>query len=287
MRDYIIFTDSSADLADEMSTRFGLRVIQLDVIVEGESAKPNNAVDICDFYSQLREKKGATTAALGMDRFSAVFEGAIQEGCDVLYLGFSSGLSSTYNASVIAARELSEKYPGKKVFTVDTLCASMGQGLLVYHACMMKKKGASIEEVRDFVEQSKLNLCHWFTVDDLFFLKRGGRVSAATAVVGTVLNIKPVLHVDDDGKLVNVSKARGRKAAIDTMFEKMKATILPDRNDVIFISHGDCEKDAQYLANRVKTELGIKQVVINFIGPVIGAHSGPGTLALFFLGSVR
>lgn len=287
MRDYIIFTDSSADLSEQMSAELGLRVVQLDVIVEGQSAKPNNVVDICEFYSQLREKKGATTAALGMDRFSAVFEGAIQEGFDVLYLGFSSGLSSTYNASAIAARELSEKYPGKKIYAVDTLCASMGQGLLVRHACMMKKRGASIEEVRDFVEENKLNLCHWFTVDDLFFLKRGGRVSTATAVVGTVLNIKPVLHVNDDGKLINVSKARGRRAAIDTMFEKMKATMLPDRNDVIFISHGDCEKDAQYLADRAKNELGIKEVVINFIGPVIGAHSGPGTLALFFLGSER
>ena len=287
MRDYIIFTDSSADLSEEMSNELGIRVIQLDVILEGEAAKPNNAVDICEFYNKLREKKGATTAALGMDRFFAAFESAIQEGYDVLYLGFSSGLSSTYNASTIAARELCEKYRGKKVIAVDTLCASMGQGLLVYHACMMKKKGASIEEVRDFVEQNKLNLCHWFTVDDLFFLKRGGRVSAATAVVGTVLNIKPVLHVDNDGKLVNVSKARGRKAAMDAMFEKAKASILSERNDVIFISHGDCEKDAQYLANRVRNELGIKQVVINFIGPVIGAHSGPGTLAIFFLGSVR
>ena len=203
-------------------------------------------------------------------------------------LGFSSALSSTFSSSAVAMKELQEKYPERKFYTVDTLAASMGQGLLCYYAAKKQEAGETIEEVRDFVENNKLNLCHWFTVDDLFFLKRGGRVSAATAVVGSLLNIKPVLHVDNAGKLTNVSKARGRKAAIDTMFENMKKSMFPiEQNEPVFISHGDCIADAEYLANRIKNEMGIKTVDINYVGPVIGSHSGPGTLALFFLGNER
>ena len=287
MRNYIIFTDSSADLTKEMSKALGIRTIQLDVILDGEKPAANDQVDIKEFYGKLRAKKGATTAAVGMERFLSIFEEAVQEGYDVLYLGFSSGLSSTYNAGAVAMNELSEKYPDRKLYAVDTLCASMGQGLLVYHACMLKQNGADIDTVKTYVENNRLHLCHWFTVDDLFFLKRGGRVSAATAVVGSLLSIKPVLHVDNAGKLINVSKARGRKASIDAMFEKMKATVIPDQNDVIFISHGDCIEDAEYLAELVKKEFAPKRLEINYVGPVIGAHSGPGTLALFFLGTER
>ena len=287
MRDFIIFTDSSADLTKEMSEELGLRTIQLDVIVEGEEPTPNDQVDIKEIYAKLRAKKGASTSAVSIDRFLSAFEEAIAQDKDVLYLGFSSGLSGTFNAGSVAMRELSEKYPDRKLYAVDTLCASMGQGLLVYLAAKKKQAGEDIESVKQYVESLIPNLCHWFTVDDLFFLKRGGRVSAATAVVGTMLNIKPVLHVDNAGKLINVTKARGRKAAIDTMFDKMKATILPNVNETVFISHGDCIADAEYLANRIQTELGIEDVKINYVGAVIGSHSGPGTLALFFLGSER
>ena len=287
MRDFIIFTDSSADLTKEMSEELGLRTIQLDVIVEGEEPMPNDRVDIKEIYAKLRAKKGASTSAVSIESFLTSFEEAIAQDKDVLYLGFSSGLSGTYNAGNVALRELSEKYPDRKLYAVDTLCASLGQGMLVYLAAMKKKTGADIDSVKQYVETLIPNLCHWFTVDDLFFLKRGGRVSAATAVVGTMLNIKPVLHVDNAGKLINVTKARGRKAAIDTMFDKMKATLLPDVNETVFISHGDCIADAEYLANRIKTELGINDVKINYVGAVIGSHSGPGTLALFFLGSER
>ena len=287
MRDFIIFTDSSADLTKEMSEELGLRTIQLDVIVEGEEPTPNDQVDIKEIYAKLRAKKGASTSAVSIDRFLSVFEEAIAQDKDVLYLGFSSGLSGTFNAGSVALRELSEKYPDRKLYAVDTLCASMGQGLLVYLAAKKKQAGEDIESVKQYVESLIPNLCHWFTVDDLFFLKRGGRVSAATAVVGTMLNIKPVLHVDNAGKLINVTKARGRKAAIDTMFDKMKATILPNVNETVFISHGDCIADAEYLANRIKTELGIEDVKINYVGAVIGSHSGPGTLAVFYLGTER
>jgi len=287
MRDFVIVTDSATDLTKEMSDALGLQTIQLEVILDGAEPTPNDCVDPKTFYADLRAKKGATTSAVSIDRFLAKFKELLKEDVDLLYLGFSSGLSGTYNAGAVALRELSEKYPDRKLYAVDTLCASMGQGLLVYYAAKMKEKGADIDTVRDYVENNKLKLCHWFTVDDLFFLKRGGRVSAATAVVGTMLGIKPVMHVDNAGKLIKVTTARGRKASIDALFDRMKETILPEGNEAIFISHGDCDEDAKYLADRVRNELGFQHIEINFVGPVIGAHSGPGTLALFFLGNER
>ena len=287
MRNYVIFTDSCADLTAQAYEELGVKVTQLDVIVEGEPPVPNNLVDNKEIYEKLRAKKKASTAAVNIDKFLSIFEEPLKEGLDVLYLGFSSALSGTYQASTVAAEELREKYPEARIYTVDTLCASMGQGLLVWYAAKLKQQGADIEAVRDYVESNKLHLCHWFTVDDLFFLKRGGRVSAATAVVGSLLNIKPVMHVDNAGKLINVSKVRGRKAAIDALFENMKKSMLPDANDLAFISHGDCIEDAEYLAGRIKNELGIPRVEINYVGPVIGSHSGPGTLALFFMGKER
>ncbi len=287
MKDFIILTDSSADLTPEMTKMLGIGIIQLEVKTDGEESTPNDKVDPKEFYAKLRDKRGATTSACGIDRFLTIFEAYLKENLDVLYLGFSSGLSSTYSSSVVAARELQEKYPDRKIYTVDTLCASRGQGLLVYHVCRKKAEGADIDTVRDYAESVKLNLCHWFTVDDLFFLKRGGRVSAATAVIGSMLSIKPVLHVDNEGHLINVTKARGRRASIDALFEKAKSTMLPDVNQTMFICHGDCHEDAEYLASRLKTELGVENVEIAYTGPVIGAHSGPGTLALFFLGKER
>ena len=287
MRDYVIFTDSSADLTKEMSEELGLQTIQLDVIVEGEEPTPNDKVDIKEIYAKLRAKKGASTSAVSIENFLECFEPFIKEGKDILYLGFSSGLSGTFNAGSVALRELAEKYPDSKLYAVDTLCASMGQGLLVYLAAKKKASGADIDTVKAYTEELIPNLCHWFTVDDLFFLKRGGRVSAATAVVGSLLSIKPVMHVDNAGKLINVAKARGRKAAVDTLFEKMKATVIPEKNETVFISHGDCIEDAEYLANRIRTELKIDDLKINYVGAVIGSHSGPGTLALFFLGTER
>jgi DegV family protein with EDD domain len=212
----------------------------------------------------------------------------LERGTDILYLGFSSGLSNTYNAGRIACEELSEEFPERKLYAVDTLCASLGQGLLVYHAAKMRFDGKSIEEVRDFAEGNKLRLCHWFTVDDLFFLKRGGRVSAATAVVGTMLGIKPIMHVDNEGKLVKVGTVRGRRASIDALCEKAKASAIDVKEKLVaFISHGDCEEDAKYLADKMKKEVGFKEVLIGYVGSVIGSHSGPGTLALFYLGTER
>ena len=287
MGKYVIITDSSADLTKDILSDPDLVTLQLDVLVEGEEPRANCDVDVKEFYGKLRAKKNASTSAVNIDKFHEIFEPYLANGIDILYLGFSSGLSGTYNAGLVAAKELSDKYPERTLYALDTLAASLGQGLLVYYAVKMKNDGADIDTVRNFIEENKLHLCHWFTVDDLFFLKRGGRVSAATAVVGSMLSIKPVLHVDNKGRLISMSKARGRKAAIDALFDKMKETAIEPENQTVFISHGDVIEDAEYLAGRIKTELNVKDVRIDYVGPVIGAHAGPGVLALFYLGTER
>ena len=288
MTNYVILTDSGSDLTIEEVSELDVRILDLSVTIEGQEPTPGSALDIKELYEFLRTKSKASTAAINIDEFESNMESILNEGKDILYIGFSSGLSSTYSSAKIAAEELSEKYPDRKIYTVDTLAASRGQGLIVYLAAKKRLAGESIEAVRDYVEEIKLNLCHWFTIDDLFFLKRGGRVSATTAVVGTMLSIKPVMHVDNAGHLINVGKARGRRASIDALFEKAKATMIGKRSDAtVFISHGDCYEDAQYLADRINNEIGVKEIRIGYVGAVIGCHSGPGTLALFFLGSER
>ncbi len=285
MRDYVILTDSGTDLSAQVAKELDLKVLDLMVIMEGGEPTPNSAVDPKEFYDFLRAKKMATTSAINTETFAEAMEEIIKEGKDVIYLGFSSGLSNTFNAGRLAVEELSEKYPDSKLYAVDTLCASRGQGMLVYLAAKKKQAGATIDELRDYVEENKLHLCHWFTVDDLMFLKRGGRVSAATAVMGTMLHIKPVMHVDNAGKLIKMGTARGRRASVDAIFDKMKSSIIDTQT--MFICHGDCIDDANYLAERAKTELGIKEVFIDYTGVVIGSHSGPGTLAVFYLGTER
>ena len=287
MSNYVIMTDSSADISRELAAELGVRVISLEVLMDDAAPVLNEQIDVKDFYKKLREKTKVTTSAVSIERFSEFMESILSEGKDLLYLGFSSALSGTYNAGFVAARELGEKYPERTVATVDTLCASLGQGLLVYLAAKKQAEGASLAEVKEWVEANKLNLCHWFTVDDLFFLKRGGRVSSATAVMGTMLSIKPVMHVDNAGKLINVAKARGRKGALDMLIEKMKATVIEPSSQTCFICHGDCLEDAEYVAKRMKEDLGVPEVIIDYTGPVIGAHSGPGTLAIFYLGTER
>ena len=288
MSDFVIVTDSSADLSAEMVAELGLEVLPLSFTVQGKTYHnypDGREMDLNAFYRMLREGEMATTSAVNVAEYTAMLEPLLQAGKDVLVLAFSSGLSTTYQSSVIAVNELSEQYPDRKIYTVDTLCASMGQGLLVWLAAQERKRGQSIEAVRDWVEENKLRLCHWFTVDDLHFLKRGGRISAATAVVGTMLSIKPVLHVDDEGHLISMGKARGRGASLTALVDHMEETATDV--DTVFISHGDCLSDAQKVADDVRERFGTKDIVINNVGPVIGAHSGPGTLALFFLGTKR
>ena len=290
MSEYVIVTDSSADLTAGMAEELGVEVLPLSFMVKGQTYRnypDNREMDPGAFYAMLRAGEMATTAAVNVADYTSVLEPLLEQGKDVLVLAFSSGLSATYQSSVIAVEELRARFPERKIFTVDTLCASLGQGLLVYLAAKKQQAGASIEEVRDWAEENKLHLCHWFTVDDLHFLKRGGRISAATAVVGSMLHIKPVLHVDDEGHLISMGKARGRGASLTALVDHMEETAIDPASQVVFISHGDCLADAEKVAGDVKKRFGVKEVVINHVGPVIGAHSGPGTLALFFLGSRR
>ena len=222
-----------------------------------------------------RKKEPLSTTLASPELCEQVFDKVLATGSDLIYIGFSSGLSGTFQVARNILEELKEKYPNQKIYYVDSLAASLGQGLLVHYAVNKKNEGATIEELYDWLMENRLNLCHWFTVDDLFYLKRGGRVSGAAAVMGTVLSIKPVLHVDNEGKLIPKSKAIGRKRAIETLVSKMKETAI------------NPEEDAEYLAELVKKEMKVKEVYIHFIEPVIGCHSGPGTLALFFMGTHR
>jgi DegV family protein with EDD domain len=214
-------------------------------------------------------------------------EPLLAEGKDILYLAFSSALSNTCNAGILAAEDLAIKYPDRKILIVDSLCASLGQGLLIYLAVMEKRKGKSIDEVRDWAEDNKKHICHWFTVDDLNHLRRGGRIPAATAILGTLLGIKPILHVDESGRLSNVSKVRGRQAAIEALSDKMAELAYNPAEQTVFISHADCIEDAEKLEKLLRRNLSVKNIFINYVGPVIGAHAGPGTLALFFIGRIR
>lgn len=290
MSEYVIMTDSSCDLPAALADQMELTVLPLYVDVDGQ--KYTNYLDereisFAEIYAKLRTKCPAKTSAVNMNDFMGPMEALLKAGKDVLYIGFSSGLSGTYSAGAMAAQELAGAYPERKIYTVDSLCASMGQGLLVYHAWQQKKQGKSIEEVRDFVENTKLHLCHWFTIDDLMFLKRGGRVSGATAIVGSMLSIKPVMHVDNEGHLIKVDTARGRKASIKALADKAAQLGEDLSGQTIFISHGDCIEDANFLADIMRSRFNVKDVVISYVGPVIGAHSGPGTVALFFLGRER
>ena len=289
MPDFVILTDSSADLSAEMAQKLNVEILPLGFVMDNQTYRnypDNREMDPHVFYDRLRSGDVATTTALNVAEYTEALEPLLQAGKDVLILAFSSGLSTTYNSSRLAVEELSAKYPERKLYTVDTLCASLGQGLLVWYAARERDRGHSIEEVRDWLEDHKLNVCHQFTVDDLYFLKRGGRISAATAVVGSMLQIKPVLHVDNEGHLINIGKARGRQASLKALVDKMEQTAIRD-DLTVFISHGDCPEDAQTVADMVKKRFGVEDVYINYVGPVIGAHSGPGTVALFYAGTER
>lgn len=284
---YKIITDSCCDLPPQMYAQLDLNCINMTVTYQGQDYTEYSEQWLKDMFEGLRKGADAKTCAVNPEGWRSVIEPALQEGKDALVLSFSSGLSTTYQSAVIAAQELQEEYPDRKVLVVDTLCASLGQGLLVYYACQKRDEGMSLEQLHSWVEENKLHISHWVTVDDLMYLKRGGRVSAATAVMGTMLQIKPIIHVNDEGKLINVGKARGRKAALDTVIKKMLETQIPGANDTVFICHGDCIEDAQYIEKILKEKHGVKEVFIYYVGAVIGSHSGPGTLALFFLGNKR
>ena len=287
MNPYQIITDSGCDLPLQMRQQLDIEMVSLTLLFRGQEKQDSVGDDIRQLYAALRDGEAASTSAVNPDGWRSAMEPALEAGKDVLVLAFSSGLSTTYQSAVIAAGELEEKYPQCRIRVVDTRSASLGQGLLLWYACQKRDEGMTLEELADWTEKNKFNLCHWFTVDDLMYLKRGGRVSAATALVGTMLGIKPVLHMDDAGHLINVSKVRGRKAAIEALAEKLGQLGLPGQNKKVFICHGDCLEDAQRLEAILKEKYGVEEVFIGYTGAVIGSHSGPGTLALFFLGENR
>ena len=288
MSEYIIYTDSACDIAPEILKEWGVKYQNLTFrFVDEEREYQNDEMTPADFYACMRAGRVAKTAAINVETFKAAFEAELKEGRDLLYLGFSSGLSNTSNAGQLAANELAELYPERKILVVDTLCASAGQGLLVYLTVQKKNAGATIEEAAAYAREQIPHLCHWFTVDDLVYLKRGGRVSPAVALIGTMLNIKPVMHVDNEGHLIKVSQARGRKASLKAIVDQYDALALTPDAGTVFICHGDCMDDAKRLAGMVRDKHGVEVKLITYTGTVIGAHSGPGTLALFFLGKHR
>lgn len=290
MAQFQIVTDSTSDLTQEMVEELGVELIPMNFTIGTDSFMDyadEKDISSHDFYQRIAQGESSTTNQIGLAVFTEVFEKYLQAGKDVLYLGFSSGLSGTYNNSVIVARSLAEKYPERKVYAVDTLAASLGEGLLVWHAVQKQRAGASIDEVRDWIEQNRNRMHHWFTVDDLNHLKRGGRISGAAALMGTMLGIKPVMHFDDEGHIILIDKIRGRKQSLDDLVNHMKKTSEDAAGQMIFISHSDSQEGAEYVRQQVAEIFGVEQFRMGPIGPVIGAHTGTGTVALFYLGKDR
>ena len=288
MQDYVIITDSSCDITPELLAEWEVPFVSLTYKFEEDAVSHGNYdLPFDQFYDRMRKGSVARTSAANVDTFHRAFEPVLKEGKDLLYIGFSSGLSTTVNSASIAANELREEYPERKILVEDTFAASAGFGLLLYLTVQEKRKGATLEEAAKFVEDTRFHLCHWFTVDDLVYLKRGGRISAAAAFVAGVLNIQPVLHMDDPGHLISMFKVRGRKASIKALAEKYGELAVDKENGTVFISHGDCIDDAKQLEKLLAERYGAKVQLITYVGPVIGSHSGPGTLALFFVGRER
>ena len=281
-----IVTDSACDLSAEMISELELGIAPLSVEMDGRAYQEGEMTPK-ELYDHLRGGKLPKTSAVNPDGWAAAMRPALQAGRDVLVLVFSSALSATCQNAFIAGEELRAEFPQRKIIVIDSLCAAIGLGLLVHTAAKLRSQGKSIEETAAWIEEHKLNICHWVTVEDLMHLKRGGRVSAATAVVGTMLNIKPIIRVDDNGRLESLAKCRGRKAALNYLLDRMAESFDPEIDDTVFIGHGDCMEDAKYLEQKVRERFGVKQVYINYIGAVVGAHTGPGVAVIFFYGKKR
>ena len=286
-----ILSDASCNLSAQMMGELGIVYKSLNLISEDGSETKNYLNDenfsFKGFYDRLRNKEHIKTSLLNVEQFTDAYTAIFDGGNDVLAIIISSGISGTYQAAKIAADDLREQYPDRKIIVIDSLCASIGHGLMVYYAAMMKNEGKSIDEVADFVYKNRLNMVHNFTVDDLFFLKRGGRLSGGVAIIGTILQIKPILHVNNEGKLISLSKVNGRKKSINALFDTLKENVVDADNQVMAICHGDCLEDAEYLANKIRSEFNPKDIIINYCDPVIAAHAGPGVLAVFYMGKER
>lgn len=285
-----IITDSSANLTDAQIAEYGVEILSLKYYIgdEGyESYIKGEKIDYSNVYKILREKGKITTSLANREDCDKVILPVLEEGYDALILSFSSGLSGTCQTIINSVEDYKEMFPDREIVVVDTLCASMGQGLLVHYAVKLKNEGKTLREVAEWAENNKLNICHTFTLDDLFFLKRGGRLSGTSAVVGSLMNIKPLMHVADDGKLYVTGKARGRKAAINHLIDSVGEKGIDVENQDIYIVHGDCEDEAKIIGEAVKEKYNVKNVIYNCLDPVIASHAGPGTLAIFFVGKER
>ena len=289
MGKYVIMTDSSCDLSEEYIKEHGLDVLNLLYNMDGTIYGEDKTMDIKEFYAKMRGGSMPTTMAVNPEDVANAMRRHLEQGEDILYIAFSSGLSASCQNAVLGANDVRDEFPDRKIIVVDSLCASMGQGLFVHYALKRQAEGMSLEENARWLEAHKLNICHQFTVDDLHHLHRGGRVSKATAILGTMINVKPVLHVDDEGKLISLYNVRGRKKSLQALVSNMEKTIggFENENDDIFISHGDCMDDVLYLEKLIEEKFGKKNFYVNYVGAVIGAHSGPGTMALFYLGNKR
>ncbi len=288
MNPYVIFTDTACDISPDLLTAWNIHYVSLTFrFTDSDQEYHEHDLPSHDFYDRMRAGGIAKTAAINMETFRAAFEPVLQEGKDILYLGFSSGLSTTYNSSRLAAQSLLERYPDRKIITIDSLSASAGFGFLVSLAAKKRDSGADIETLVSYLQECIPHMCHWFTVTDLVYLKRGGRISPTLAFVGNLLGIKPVLHMDNEGHLINMTKVRGRRASIDMLAKKYGELLADATENKAFISHGDCLEDAELLKSILETQYSANVTLITPVGTVIGAHSGPGTLALFFLGKER
>lgn len=290
MKEFVIVTDTTTDLPRDYVEKHHLYMMSLPYTLEGTSYTWEKPMPVKDFYDKMRAGSLPTTSQANPEEAALLYESILKDNdVDILHIAFSSSLSGSFNSCRIASADVCEKYPDHRIVVVDSLAATLGQGLLVYKAVQLKEAGKSLDEVAAWVEENKYHLVHNFTVDDLFHLHRGGRLSKTAAIVGTMINLKPVLHVDDEGHLVMLSKVRGRKKSLIGLVDCMEKQLgdWKDKNDIIFISHGDCPEDAQFVADLIKERFGYENFMIDYIGATIGAHSGPGTVALFYLGDHR
>ena len=285
MSKFVITADSTVDLPKEFLEEKQVPVVSLSYIIDGATYRDGEGLTSKEFYDKIREGAMPTTSQVNPEQARELFEPILKEGTDILHIAFTSGLSGTYNSCRMAAEELSEEYPDRKIIVVDSLCAASGGGMLLYKAIEMKEQGKSLEEIATWVEENKLHVCHDVTVDDLFHLHRGGRVSKTSAVLGTIIKIKPIIHVNDEGKLIVIGKERGRKKALQTLVERMEEKSQGFENDIVMITHGDALEDAEYVKGLIQDKFGITNIMINPLGTVIGSHTGPGVIALFYMGN--
>lgn len=288
MYDYVIVSDLTMDLSSDLMGELGILTLPMEVLIE-EKSHNGSDIDINEFYSKMRNKVPVSTTQINPAEFEEYFSNYFEQGKDIIYLCLSSGLSGMYNSACLVAKELASKYPERKLKVIDTLSASLGIGYLAEVASKMRSAGDDIEKVADHLNKIKNELYHWFMVDDLYHLKRGGRISAGTAFVGSMMNIKPILKIDEEGKLKVCESVRGRKKAFNTLISKLQESAQNKdmKDETIYIAHADCEDDAKFLAEEIEKRFGFKNIVIHSITPVIGAHTGAGTLALIFHGEEK